>query len=289
MKIVLFGSHAALAWVHTFLLGAAFEAEVGPEILAIRETPTPELLSSLLAAPVEVFILADHRSALGLSSGDALLPADSVREAANRAVFALELARHSSRTLELKAEDSDLWAAMLATVAPTPRAETNVEPYHGTPETSMVDTLLSPYLVALYNAIEKSELLCVTWPRESFLDGDAPGAMLPATVEVAGRSRILAYGPYLPLPTGKWRVVVLLGFSADIGRLPFMIEVDTGASIERGFFEVNAGGIFTLAMEFRVTEVMHPIEMRLISQDSALEGQVALIEAKFFDCSQASG
>lgn len=288
MKIVLFGNSAALAWVHTFLLGVTSEAEVGPQILAIQETPTPELLSSLLAAPVELFILADHRPVLGLSQGDVLLPADSARESANRAVFALELARHASRTLELKSDDSDSWAATLATVIPAPHAAMKVEPYCGATETSMVSTPLSSYLVALYDATEKSDSLRLIWPRESFLDGDAPGAMLPATVEVAGRSRILAYGPYLPLPIGKWRAVVLLGFSADIGRLPFMIEIDTGASIERGFFEVNAGGIFTLAMEFRVAEVMHPIELRLISQDSALEGQVALIEAKFFGCPDTS-
>ena len=109
MKIVLFGSHAAMAWVHTFLLSFAFETEADPQILAIPETPTPELLSSLLAGPVEVLILADHRSALRLSSEDTLLPADAVRELANRAVFALELARHASRTLELKTEDSDSW------------------------------------------------------------------------------------------------------------------------------------------------------------------------------------
>lgn len=286
---MLFGSSAALAWVHTFLLNVIFEAEVAPQVLAIHETPTPELLSSLLATPVEVFIVADHRPVLSLSQGDVLLPADSVRESANRAVFALELARHASRTLELKSDDTESWGATLATISPAPHATMEVEPYRGAPEASMVDTPISSYLVALYNAIEKLELLSVTWPRESFLDGDAPGAVLPATVEVAGRSRILAYGPYLPLPTGDWRVVVLLGFSADIGQLPFMIEVDTGASIARGFFEVSAGGIFTLDMEFQVVEAMHPIEIRLISQDSALEGQVALIEAKFIQvCSRPS-
>ena len=48
----------------------------------------------------------------------------------------------------------------------------------------------------------------------------------------------------------------------------------------RGFFEVERGGIFTLELDFQVTDALHPVELRLISQDSALEGQLALIEVE---------
>ena len=60
--------------------------------------------------------------------------------------------------------------------------------------------------------------------------------------------------------------------------MPFILEADTGGAVSRGFFEVDRGGIFTLDLDFEVADALHPVEMRLISQDSALEGQVSLIE-----------
>ena len=103
---------------------------------------------------------------------------------------------------------------------------------------------------------------------------------MPAAIEVAGRARILAYGPYLPLPAGQWHATAYLGFSVDIERMPFILEADTGSGTTRGFFEVRAGGIFTLGLDFRIIDPLHPVELRLISQDSALEGQIALIEVQ---------
>ena len=77
---------------------------------------------------------------------------------------------------------------------------------------------------------------------------------------------------------GHWRATAFLGFSPDIGKMPFILEADSGGAVVRGFFEVKRGGIFTLDLDFQVDNALHPIEMRLISQDSALEGQVSLIE-----------
>lgn len=139
---------------------------------------------------------------------------------------------------------------------------------------------MASYLAPLFAAVVHKAPLTLVWPRECFLDGDSPGVGLPATIEVAGRARILAYGPYLPLPTGSWSAKIFLGFSLDIGKLPFIIEVDSGDLISRGFFEVERGGIFTLDLDFKVNDALHPMEIRLISQDSALEGQASLIKVE---------
>jgi hypothetical protein len=132
----------------------------------------------------------------------------------------------------------------------------------------------------LFTASPGASQLLLSWPREAFFDADAPGNTLPAVIEVAGRARILSYGPYLPLPGGRWRATAYLGFSVDIEKMPFILEADVGSGITRGFFEVNNGGIFTLALDFEVIDPLHPVELRLISQDSALEGQAALIEVQ---------
>jgi hypothetical protein len=140
--------------------------------------------------------------------------------------------------------------------------------------------LVRTYLQPLFAAAPTPSRLALTWPREAFLDGDAPGSPLRAVIEVAGRARILAYGPYLPLPSGPWRARAYLGFSVDIEKMPFILEANTGSGTTRGFFAVENGGIFTVALDFQVMDPLHPVELRLISQDSALEGQAALIEVE---------
>jgi hypothetical protein len=140
--------------------------------------------------------------------------------------------------------------------------------------------LLDSYLSPVWRAAAGGHAPSVAWPREAFLDGDAPGEPLPAVIEVAGRARIVAYGPYLPVPAGAWRATAWVGFSPDIGRLPFILELDSGIAVSRAFFEAERGGIFSLDLDFRVADPLHPLELRLITQDSALEGQAALIEVR---------
>ena len=241
---------------------------------------TREQLVAQGAEPVDALVLVDHFPfAAGAVIGGADAGASAARDEAQRAMFAFELARRAERTLVLAADDVAGWPLALAGLlgvslsaglAPPPPVQSCAEASGG--------PLLATYLAPLFAAAGKAGRPALAWPRESFLDGDVPGEVLPATVEVAGRARILAYGPYLPLPAGGWRARAYLGFSRDIGRMPFILEADTGGAVTRGFFEVDRGGIFTLDLDFEVADALHPVEMRLISQDSALEGQVSLIE-----------
>jgi len=205
---------------------------------------------------------------------------EAVRADAERAVLAIELARRADRTVKLIGDDSSYWLATLSELS-TDRPELTAPAALPLlpPGTHLCAPIVQGYLQHVWSAPSSATTIPVlTWPRESFIDGDTPGQPLPASIEVAGRSRILAYGPYLPLPVGNWCATAYLGFSPDIGKLPFILEVDTGTAISRGFFEVDRGGIYTLELDFVVSDFLHPIELRLISQDSALEGQASLIE-----------
>jgi len=286
MKILLLGNPAALAWVVAFMdrAFAAVELAKRPQLVVIQSAPTRELLSSLSAEQIDALILAHHAP---FASGVPKTPSsDVVRAEANRAVLAIELARRAVNTLVLERREARHWPALLATLLR--QLVTHDLPDVGAWATWLetgerevgppVTPLLMPYLEPLFTAPAKAVVPSVAWPREAFLYGDAPGEMLPATIEVAGRARIIAYGPYLPLPAGTWRATAFLGFSPDIGKMPFILEADSGGPTARGFFEVECGGIFTLTLDFRVVDPMHPVEMRLISQDSGLEGQVSLIE-----------
>jgi hypothetical protein len=247
-----------------------------PEIRVVEGPPTRDLLVSLAGGPIDALLLVDHGLFADGPPPAAIDQGDAVRGEALRAVFAVELARRAARTVVLSGGDAQAWVDSLATLLAVPLPADLLAPC---PLPDRVPTpLFQTYLQPLFAAAGNPAPLVLTWPREAFLDGDAPGNCLPATVEVAGRARIVAYGPYLPLPTGRWRATAFLGFSPDIGKMSFILEIDTGAAVTRGFFEVERGGIFTLDLDVRVVDSFHPIELRLISQESSLEGQVSLIE-----------
>ncbi len=245
----------------------------------LESIPSAEALARHAAVPPALLVLVDPLPfAAGRPEGP--LPAETLRAEAQRAVFALELARRASRTLVLEG-DAVAWSGVLA-AAGVPGAGASGD----APAQLMLSTsarqgagpLQARYLEPIWCAASVGHAPAVAWPREAFLDGDVPGETLPALIEVAGRARIVAYGPYLPLPAGTWKATAWLGFSPDIGRLPFILEIDSGGGVSRGFFEAERGGIFSLDLDFRVADPLHPLELRLITQDSALEGQAALIE-----------
>lgn len=289
MNILLCGSGPALAWIHAFFEEASATGKWGENwvITAIAGPISRELYASLLGGVIDALILADHSPFVdGLPSHE-ISEREAVRREAQRAVLALELARRAARTVILPRSNAENWpsslAGLLAELQTAPLREWPLGPripaLPMSREKVSASSLVSGYLEPLFATVgRRTPSLILKWPRECFLDGDAPGHTLPATVEVAGRARILAYGPYLPLPTGRWCATAFLGFSPDIGKVPFILEADTGGAVARGFFEVECGGIFSLGLDFQVTDAMHSVELRLISQDSVLEGQLALIE-----------
>jgi hypothetical protein len=259
---------------------------------AVEEAnPSAEALARYSAAPPALLVLVDPQPFAGIDAAQSLAAvglAELLRAEALRAVFALELARRAAAVRVLDG-DAAAWPVTLSAAAPArpdrsgPSADLDIDVPPLPAETAMpaeVTPLLGSYLAPLWRAAAAGRAPPVAWSREAFLNGDAPGEVLPALIEVAGRARIVAYGPYLPLPAGAWRARALLGFSPDIGRLPFILEVDSDAGVTRGFFEVERGGIYYLDLDFCVCDPLHPLELRLISQDSALEGQAALIEVR---------
>lgn len=284
--IVVSGAGPGLAWLRSLFgeIRACPDAASGRRITIVDGPVTQEPLGVLMAGPIEVLVLVGHAPFEDAAQRDTPPSREAVRAEALRAILALELRRRAVRTVVLEPDASDQWAAMLAVALaetvpvdaamalPPPPAPKAIGP------ASPALPIVSQYLAPLFASGNGLEPLALVWPREFFFDGDAPGEVLPATIEVAGRARHLSYGPYLPLPTGHWQATAFLGFSPEIGKMPFILEADTGGAFARGYFETEHGGLFALTLEFTVTDPLQPIEFRLISQDSALEGQAALIE-----------
>lgn len=292
MKIFLLGSGPTEAWAHAFFDKLSAAPAAKPEVVVVDEMAPRDVLAALAVEPADVLVLAQN-ALFADGRGPADISTDTVRHEAQKAILAIELARCIPRVLLLRPTEAAQWPRLIAELLETNPSE--VLPFAEPLPSEAVATvgsaapsaplppslsLLRTYLAPLLAAIEHPASIVVAWPRDCFFYGDTPGEGLPATVELAGRGRILAYGPYMPLPKGGWLATAYLGFSADIGSMPFILEADTDVGITRGFFEVKQGGIFTLELEFEVTDPFHPVEFRLVSQDSALEGLASLIEIR---------
>jgi hypothetical protein len=287
MKIIVLGSGPSAAWVRAFIDKVSAASAVKPEVIVVEGLAPHDVLAALDIAPIDALVLA-QQAPFAKDSAPAV-STDNLRNEAQKAILAIELARCVPRTLLLRPAEATEWPRLMAELLEMNQSEVLplAEPVptesvagDGCAAASASPSLLRTYLAPLLAAVEHPASVVVAWPRDCFLYGDAPGEGLPATVELAGRGRILAYGPYMPLPSGGWRATAYLGFSADVGSMPFILEADTDAGITRGFFEVKQGGIFTLELDFEVSDPFHPVEFRLVSQDSALEGLASLIEIR---------
>lgn len=288
MKIFLLGNGQTGQWARAFLGKVSAVSAAKPEIVVVDGLAPHDVLAALDVAPTDILILAEQ-APFASEGASAEVSIDAVRHEAQKAILAIELARRIPQALFLRPAEAAEWPQQIAELLGVNLSDVlpfadlvPVEVLAGHESTALSSppspSLLRTYLAPLLAAAKHPTSIVVAWPRECFLCGDAPGEGLPATVELAGRGRILAYGPYMPLPKGRWRATAYLGFSADVGSMPFILEADTDSGITRGFFEVKQGGIFTLELDFEVADPFHPVEFRLVSQDSALEGLASLIE-----------
>jgi hypothetical protein len=284
MRIVLFARGRRLAWSRSFF-GSIRARKASADGTAVElqfvDGMTRDHLVSLTDRPIDILVLVDHFPFVAGPLAKEFTPAQAVRAEGQCAVFVIELARRSARVIALGGDDPRTWIAALEGIvadgmpAPTASPLPPAPIATGLPSTTLLSTYLEPLFAA---AAVRTPELALAWPRDCFLDGDNPGKTLPAVIEVAGRGRNLTYGPYLPIPAGRWLATAYLGFSPEISKMPFIFEADTGGDVSRALFEVEQPGIFTLVHQFEVTDPLHPVEMRLISGDAALQGQASLIE-----------
>jgi hypothetical protein len=110
----------------------------------------------------------------------------------------------------------------------------------------------------------------INWPLEMFTRPDNRAIRDP--VDLTGPARALFYGPYLNLPVGDWIARVEFEIDGALSGVEALADVRVNEAVTEKSFEMPAKGIFAYELSFRVADPHHPIEIRLFTKKSAIEG-----------------
>jgi hypothetical protein len=129
---------------------------------------------------------------------------------------------------------------------------------------------------------EEERALVVCWDRDAFSSDElVPAGPCPSTIDLTGRARRLAYGPFLELEPGVWRATVKLGLCSDAARrclaVQFGVEPDyTTVEVPRG-----VPGDLELEICHTITEAA-PAQIRLCLSKAAFHGEVRFDGARLY-------
>lgn len=111
------------------------------------------------------------------------------------------------------------------------------------------------------------------------LFNDAKQEAIHGTIDVTGRAQLLAFGPYIYLPAGRWRARLVLGFSHEVEGAQLLVDVavDLARDIKtQSAFTVATAGRQEVTLDFAHDQPMAPIEFRIFSQKAIFDGRMAL-------------
>jgi hypothetical protein len=238
-------------------------------------------------------VLLDRLPAVRTDFSDWRLFAEDLRQEAHRLVYAIELQRSTEQCLVVQLPPADEHSAiaslldLLPGIAPNSAARDGQAPQpprldelqDPSPPTSEVAErahhIRSRYIAPLRDSLVSGSPASIAWPRELFISGDTAA---PPILELAGGVRYLYFGPYLPIPRGKWIVTGCLGFGPEIGNNLFTVEAYTDTILTKGFILAEAPGIYRFSLPLTIDQVLAPLQIRIVNQQAMLEGTMALID-----------
>ncbi len=121
----------------------------------------------------------------------------------------------------------------------------------------------------------------VVWPRGCLRWGDQPEEPAPRVVELTGWSRILVFGPYLPLPPGDWTMRTVLAFSPAAREARLTLELRGQEVIGRCRFTVERPGLFAAVMRVTIPSPHHALELQLRLDHGVIEGCLGIDHVGF--------
>ncbi|WP_313575075.1 hypothetical protein [Brevundimonas sp.] len=138
-------------------------------------------------------------------------------------------------------------------------------PPKGSPSTTPLATALEIHLKD--KAIWPVEIF--SWSSPFQRDGDF------AVLDLTGRPRFLAFGPYIVMPVGRWKARFRITFDDYASR--YLFRVDWGGVEHYSSYEFRPGkaGMYELEMSFDWLE-RASCEFRVLLREGAFHGEVAI-------------
>jgi hypothetical protein len=104
--------------------------------------------------------------------------------------------------------------------------------------------------LAFYGASGPETGRAAWWGRDLFWSDDTADRHCPDVLDITGRGRILAFGPFLALPPGRWRAALRLSLNGEAAARAYVVDFGAGdASVARNEVWPAGGGRYELPVE----------------------------------------
>lgn len=88
-----------------------------------------------------------------------------------------------------------------------------------------------------------------TWPAELFSFGEAAFEPGEPEIDLTGRARIVVHGPYVHLPTGRWKATIQFTVEAFSQAPKLRVEWGSAPSFAALETEISVSGVYELSLE----------------------------------------
>jgi hypothetical protein len=116
------------------------------------------------------------------------------------------------------------------------------------------------------------------WDRELFCRGEHPDQVCPPVFDVTGQVRLLAFGPFITLPTGLWRAEVVIDACEQAARRSYLLEFGAGENLSREAFAPLSPGRNILPIEHHFASPS-AAELRFWVARAAFDGHLSFLGA----------
>jgi hypothetical protein len=149
-------------------------------------------------------------------------------------------------------------------------------------ETTANDLLARDVIDPLIGLAQRGATRPVVWPTAVFKFSDNPNGPAPQTAEVTQLIRNIYYGPYFYLPSARYRVEAVLGFSEEIKDLPFVMEVHGSRWLANAKIDRRRAGDYRGYFMLDHRDSTATLEIRLRNDARGGHGHLSLFELLFF-------
>lgn len=116
-----------------------------------------------------------------------------------------------------------------------------------------------------------------TWGPELLIYPDTENASSgPVSIDITGRARIIAYGPYFMLVPGCWRLDAVVEVEPQAGSLDLFFEWGSGEQFERSQYSFNKEGTYSISID-HVWEEAGACEFRLTTTRPHFDGAITIV------------